>query len=498
MKVAVYQRHLSTLGGGERHALELARFFRDRGDRVDVLAPPGTPLELAAERLGLDVNDLGLVMLDPRRPCHDASERSGSYDCFVNASYGSTAVNRSPRGVYACHFPWRHEGADLAYGEAPERHGPGGLAWVRPGAGLFRDPALGWWASGDGALQVTHSGGVPWTLSLRVARAHRGWSGGADKVDLLLDGTFVRRVHLPPIGARTVRVRLPGVRAHAEHRISLTSSSRIEPMTGQRLGVHIRRIDLHAPGCQTPEPGDAPFALRSYDLLLAHSAYVARWIRTWWGLESAVVHPAVAPISVPESASDPADRRSIVVVGRFFTEGHSKCQADLVSAFRGLHDTGLDGWRLHLVGGVDGPLGRRYLEHVRSLAEGYPVGVHADASRADLERRITEAAIVWHASGWRKDASRDPGQFEHFGIGIVEAMSAGAVPVVLGIGGPDEIVRHGVDGLKWLDGPEEATLSLAENPALLRKLSANASERAAAFRPAAFDAKVASAVAGLA
>jgi len=313
-----------------------------------------------------------------------------------------------------------------------------------------------------------------------------------------MDGSFVRRVHLPPVGARTVRVRLPATRAHAEHRISLTSDSRLEPMTGQPLGVHIRKVDLRAPGCEAPEPGDAPFALRSYDLLLAHSAYVARWIRTWWGLESAVVHPAVTPISVPAGARDPAERRSIVVVGRFFTEGHSKCQADLVSAFRGLHDAGFDGWRMHLVGGVGGPLGRRYLDHVRSLAEGYPVHIHADASRADLERRIAGAAIVWHASGWRKDASRDPGQFEHFGIGIVEAMSAGAVPVVLGIGGPDEIVRHGVDGLKWIDGPEEATLSLADNPALLRKMSANASERAAAFRPAAFDAKVASAVAGLA
>ena len=207
--------------------------------------------------------------------------------------------------------------------------------------------------------------------------------------------------------------------------------------------------------------------------------------------------PSVAPIAVPRDARDPADRRSIVVVGRFFTEGHSKCQADLVSAFRGLHDGGLEGWRLHLVGGVDGPLGRRYLEHVRGLAAGYPVDIHADVSRADLERRIADAAIVWHASGWRRDARRDPGHFEHFGIGIVEAMSAGAVPVVLGIGGPDEIVRHGVDGLKWLDGPEEGTLSLAGNPALLRKMSANASERATAFRPAAFDAKIASAVAGL-
>ena len=130
VKVAVYQRHLATLGGGERHALEIARFFRDRGDQVDVLAPPGTPLEVAAERLGLDVGDLRLVTVDPRRPCQDASERSADYDCFVNVSYGSTAVNRSPRGIYACHFPWRHDRDELTIAEAPERGRPGR---TRPG-----------------------------------------------------------------------------------------------------------------------------------------------------------------------------------------------------------------------------------------------------------------------------------------------------------------------------------------------------------------------------
>ena len=197
VKVAVYQRHLATLGGGERHALELARFFRDRGDQVDVLAPPGTPLEVAAERLGLDVGDLSLVTLDPRRPCQDASERSAGYDTFVNVSYGSTAVNRSSRGIYACHFPWRHERNELAVADAPEEDGPGGLGWVKPGLGLHPDPERGWWTTGNASLHVTHSGRPSWTLDLRLGRSNRGWRGGADKVDVLVDGVFARRVRLP-------------------------------------------------------------------------------------------------------------------------------------------------------------------------------------------------------------------------------------------------------------------------------------------------------------
>jgi glycosyltransferase involved in cell wall biosynthesis len=495
VKVAVYQRHLATLGGGERHALELARFFRDRGDRVDVLAPPGTPLEVASERLGIDVDGLGLVTVDPRRPCHDASERSGGYDCFVNVTYGSEAVNLSPLGIYACHFPWRHEADEVSWATTPGVAGSEDLAWVRPLDGMQRDPARGWWTNGHAVLDVSTAGRAPWVLALRVGSSHRGWGVGARTVDVLLDGHPIRRVRLPPRGAhRTIRIRLPRVRSHSQHRISLVSSAAVEPATGQRLGVHLKAIGIAAPGCVTPEHGPAPFAMRSYPLVLAHSAYVARWIRTWWGLDSTVVHPAVAPVQVPGNARDPAERRAIVIVGRFFTEGHSKCQADLVSAFRGLHDGGLEGWRLHLVGGVDGPQGRRYLEHVKGLAAGYPIDIHANASRPELERRVAGASIVWHASGWRNVARVDPGRFEHFGIGIVEAMSAGAVPVVLGIGGPDEIVRHGVDGLKWIDGPEEATASLAGNPRLLREMSRNATKRAAAFGPAAFDSRLSEAL----
>ncbi len=344
---------------------------------------------------------------------------------------------------------------------------------------------------------MTHSGHRPWTLDLRLGRSHHGWSGGAHKLDVLVDGAFERRVRLPPIGHRTVRVRLPTVRAHADHHVSLISGSHTEPITGRPLGAHVQAIAMGGSGSRQAEPGPGPFALRSYHLLFAHSAYVARWIHSWWGLDSTVVHPSVSPVGPNGNQRDITERRSIVVVGRFFTEGHSKCQADLVTSFRSLHDSGLDGWRMHLVGSVDGALGRRYLDRVKGLAAGYPVEVLADASRSDLESRIGDAAIVWHASGWRRDALRYPSQFEHFGIGIVEAMSAGAVPVVLGIGGPDEIVRHGVDGLKWIDGPEEPTLSLAHNPMLLRTMSANASERAEAFRPAAFDARVASAVADL-
>ncbi len=58
---------------------------------------------------------------------------------------------------------------------------------------------------------------------------------------------------------------------------------------------------------------------------------------------------------------------------------------------------------------------------------------HVDAPGAELADLYARASIFWHAAGLGEDAEDDPNRMEHFGISIVEAMSAGAVPVVLGV-----------------------------------------------------------------
>ncbi|MFM7870139.1 MAG: glycosyltransferase, partial [Actinomycetota bacterium] len=74
-------------------------------------------------------------------------------------------------------------------------------------------------------------------------------------------------------------------------------------------------------------------------------------------------------------------------------------------------------------------------------------------------------------------------RFEQFGISVVEAMAAGAVPVVFGAAGPAEIVRHGVDGFHWrtLQELQTFTRRLMSDPALRRAMSENARRRVADF-----------------
>ena len=89
-------------------------------------------------------------------------------------------------------------------------------------------------------------------------------------------------------------------------------------------------------------------------------------------------------------------------------------------------------------------------------------------------------------------ASDYPAKQEHFGITTVEAMSAGAVPVVYGSGGQKEIVTHGDDGLCWDETAELAsqTLRLVNDPELRGRLSRQAVVSSRRFCKEAFAASV--------
>jgi glycosyltransferase involved in cell wall biosynthesis len=70
----------------------------------------------------------------------------------------------------------------------------------------------------------------------------------------------------------------------------------------------------------------------------------------------------------------------------------------------------------------------------------------------------------------------------------VEAMSAGAVPVVLGSGGQREIVAHGSDGFLWEDlaGLSDYTTRLTRDERLRAQMGARAVASSARFSRAAF------------
>ena len=68
-------------------------------------------------------------------------------------------------------------------------------------------------------------------------------------------------------------------------------------------------------------------------------------------------------------------------------------------------------------------------------------------------------------------------------MSIVEAMSAGVVPVAFDAGGPRETINPGIDGYLWnnLLDLRELSLGLIENPELLQSMSMAAIRHSKAF-----------------
>ena len=195
-------------------------------------------------------------------------------------------------------------------------------------------------------------------------------------------------------------------------------------------------------------------------------------------------------VRVPAGEPDWEAKQPIVLsVGRFFAGGHSKRHDVMTRAFRDLVDAGHSGWELHLVGALHhNPNDEAYFAEVRRLAEGYPIHIHTDVPRAELEDLYGRASIYWHAAGYGVDPEARPAELEHFGMTTVEAMGRGAVPVAFGRGGQPEIISPGVDGWLWTETAELLALTseLMQDPARLRRLGEAARARSHAFSSSVF------------
>lgn len=226
--------------------------------------------------------------------------------------------------------------------------------------------------------------------------------------------------------------------------------------------------------------------LSTYSQFLANSAYTARWTQEIWDVPSRIVFPPVRPVVTADWS---AKNSTIASIGRFFdpVHGHCKKQRDLLDGFTRLHDVGRtsvsgEQWKLTFVGGADAA-NRNYTLDVKKAARGYPIEVCINQPRSVVEDVLSRASIYWHGSGFGEDESTHPERFEHFGIAVVEAMAAGAVPIVFGAAGPAEIVRHGVDGFHWttLDDLARHTYELMSDPNRRRTMAESAVARAAEF-----------------
>jgi glycosyltransferase involved in cell wall biosynthesis len=500
LKVAVYNRFLQSMGGGERHSSMLAQILADDGHEVDLVGHTDVGKDLLADHLGLNLGKVDLRIV-PDRGEVQVAQLSASYELFVNASYMSRVKAQAPHNLYLCYFPtpfdhdlagWQRRLARVL-GPQVRQAKPGvvewGLGWYPPDRGPRRTSV---WTSGRASLQL--AGGPAKRVVFDLGRP--GAPGPAEVVVTHEGGAVLARLEASPAGFRRHQLDLPP--SEDDRELAFESDTFVPGSSDDRtLGVAISRLHMadatweprRWAGERFPwllrDPTDLEF-LDSYERVLANSQFTRSWIRRLWGVDSDVLFPPIRTRDLRPGTKT----RKILTAGRFIApgHGHAKKQLELVQAFGEMvRGGGLDGWELHLVGGCE-PAHRPYLAEVERAAQGLPVRVHANAPRALIEELFATSSVFWLATGLGEDEEAAPWVFEHFGITTVEAMAAGCVPVVIDKAGQREIVRHGTDGYRWttLAELEALTRMVAGDEALRARLAASAVERAATFSEEAF------------
>ena len=217
----------------------------------------------------------------------------------------------------------------------------------------------------------------------------------------------------------------------------------------------IGKVNIHH--CQFPFPPESQTneqvsRLNKIDYVVVNSEYTkGHYLQAaesvgFNNLKVVVISPPISDLPVTEKVKNP---NQILSVGRFFVHGHSKNQHMLITAFRDLLIKHPDA-SLVLAGGLaPGSVHREYLDMCRDLAKDLPVTFQIDAERDEISALMESSSIYWHGAGFEVNPGLYPERCEHFGISLVEAMGSKLIPVVVGNGGPDEIVQFGVNGFKY-------------------------------------------------
>lgn len=221
--------------------------------------------------------------------------------------------------------------------------------------------------------------------------------------------------------------------------------------------------------------------LSRYQAIVCNSQFTKRTLDQRIGKRAIVIYPPVRPVEPHRGKKE----KLILSVGRFTAFHTAKKQHVLIEAFaQGLKNNKWSGWRLVLAGGLLSS-DQEYFGKLEASVKGLPIIIEANISHDQLTDYYRRASFYWHAAGC---GETDPRWMEHFGITTVEAMSAGAVPVVFAGGGQPEVVWDGTNGYLWhtIDELIERTTEMVRDTRKGEAMRMQAQKRALDFGESKF------------
>jgi glycosyltransferase involved in cell wall biosynthesis len=219
--------------------------------------------------------------------------------------------------------------------------------------------------------------------------------------------------------------------------------------------------------------------------VVVNSQFTKKIIDSEYGVDSKVIYP---PVSV--AAFKPRRKRNIICyVGRFSRLAQAKRQDILIEVFKEFYKKNKN-WKLVLAGGAE--VGNDGLvQKLLAKAKKYPVEILESPSFSEIRELLGVSKMFWSAAGYGVNESQNPVGVEHFGITVVEAMAAKAVPLVHARGGPKEIIEDGKTGFLWNKKSEllKNSQRLADNFGLWRGAAKEANMASKKFSGERFEAE---------
>ena len=254
--------------------------------------------------------------------------------------------------------------------------------------------------------------------------------------------------------------------------VVVLSDGSIPFVLSKRLFLHFQQPMIHV----SAKSAKTRFKLSRVTSIFCNSHFTKSFVDRSFNVSSRVIYPPVDlyPKKIKKE-------NIILTVGRLRVRDYKK-HGVMIKSFKKMVDMGLRGWKFVL--GVSAKEeNREAFAQIQKSAEGFPIEFVVNKNNKELWDVYNRAKIYWHAAGFGEDLEKHPEYAEHFGISTVEAMGAGAVPVVINAGGQREIVKDGQNGFLW-NTPEELkkkTMFLIDNPKKLQELSYKAQEKTKDF-----------------